>query len=234
MKLGIKGDQQAFYEALHRAISFIHFARSRGGNEGAYSWDSKATTSLRCLSALVAFEETIDQPIHEVAEMLTSLSRTAARNTVTEKALLLVQQLKQEHADMAVHMRDALSRSSESLSQSKKTEASLLEELGDQKKDISKLKRERSKLLTLSHLEVGFFWILVPTFLVLSVAGLISLLVLFLQVPANATKPVGEILKMVFSEGYLKAAGACIGALAPFVAYFALKRLGVAKSESKE
>lgn len=233
-KIGVQIDQRAFYDALHRAVSFIHFSRSRGEHSGLYSWDSKASTSLRCLKALVSFEETIDQPIHEVGETLMSLSRTAARNTVTEKALLLVQQLKLEHAAMSDTLRNATTHSKETLAELEKSKNLFREQVTQQKKEIAKLQKENDKLLGRNYVEIGLFWFVIPPLFVLAAAGFFSMGKLFMNLPTDAPKAIGELFSMVFSEWYLGVIGASVMTYWGLMSHFAKKRLGAASSDSKE
>lgn len=64
---------------------------------GAFPWDGKASTALRCLSAWYLFEQWLAAPVEEAAEAIARSSRRGALQTLAEGSVRSLRQIFERH-----------------------------------------------------------------------------------------------------------------------------------------
>jgi hypothetical protein len=72
-----------------------------GGAAGAYHWEGKASTTVRCLEAWAKFDTQVAPPVYEVIDQLLGWDQVAAEIATTRTSLAVLDELKEENATMA-------------------------------------------------------------------------------------------------------------------------------------
>lgn len=84
---------------ISEAIIYIQDSRENVSVEKSidYPWDNKASTSLKCIQALLKFEELVDLPVHEIIDAVLSYSGIETSKSSAKTALAILEELKKEN-----------------------------------------------------------------------------------------------------------------------------------------
>ena len=98
-----------------------------------YPWDGKASTAVKCLEAWLKFDGSLDLPVYEVADVLTSAADRATSVASGDTALAVLEELRVENQQLSKQYSDVSER------------AALLPKL-----------RQQSRAATLATLVLGY------------------------------------------------------------------------------
>jgi len=84
---------------ISEAIIYIRNSREDVSEEKGidYPWDNKASTSLKCIQALLKFEELVDLPVYEIIDAVLSYSGIETEKSSAKTALAILEELKKEN-----------------------------------------------------------------------------------------------------------------------------------------
>ena len=71
---------------------------------GAYPWEGKASTTVRCLEAWAKFDTQMAPPITEIIDQLVGWDRVATEIAATRTSLAVLDELKEENADLTARV----------------------------------------------------------------------------------------------------------------------------------
>lgn len=217
---------------IFRAISYIHVSRFADTNALGYSFDRKAATSLKCLTALTSFEETLDLPVSQIAALLAIMTRSMANRLITIEALDVVQRLKESHEILASKTQKSEAALARITTELHESQALLRKKEESAAKEISSIRRINEKLSMRTHIEVGVFWFICP----MLIFGLLGVLLATLSSyagHANSNSIWSLTIESVSVWPWWKAWAALFAPILAAIGYFAKERLSAAKREAE-
>lgn len=90
--------ESMIFEAVIRIQDAL--PRSPAQAAGAYLWDGKASTTIKCLQAWLRLDELIDLPVYELVAELSSHDALATQTTAGKTALSVLETVKKENQDL--------------------------------------------------------------------------------------------------------------------------------------
>jgi hypothetical protein len=97
-RVDLEDERADFDAALLQATIYV---RSAADEEQPFPWDNKASTSLRCLLALVRYNRTLDVPVIDAIEVVRRGDRFARQRAASDAAGAVLTDLRQSHEQLA-------------------------------------------------------------------------------------------------------------------------------------
>ncbi len=146
-------------EMIYRAVIFIQNARDdTKTGKFAYPWDNKISASLKCIDALMKFEDLIEQPVQEIIRTLQAYVRVQGERTSLRTALVTLEELRTTNLAIHRNLIDTRSEQEGATAQLTTTQNALSALRTKTVATRNELKRAQSFV----WYEVAIFWVLIP------------------------------------------------------------------------
>ncbi len=87
--------------AIFRSVIYIQNLKDNNPKH-PYYWDNKVSTSLKCIQALMKFEDLIDFPIHELIYSIKGFSSMGAMKSITSNSIIMLEELRGENKKLNI------------------------------------------------------------------------------------------------------------------------------------